>query len=225
MPIIAEDAGYDPNRDKDNRSNESNVKEGVNPLAYLVGPVVVKYGEDPAQRHVVDLSHYIDSQRKTVRAETGEITLNYGEGWCKLDAPKAQGITGFLKAAGECRLTDIEIRSTNDYATVLVVAMDNKRLKESGKILVQVGTTERSLGWKTKPITIEGRAGQQVVSFGHAPWMIVRADVEIAIANPALKTAHVLDANGMPVNERPLEGSAGRRTFRFPSDALSVVLE
>jgi hypothetical protein len=225
MPIIAEDAGYDPNRDKDNRSKESTVKEGVNPLAYLVGPVVVKYGEDPAQSRVADLSHYIDSQRKTVRAETGEITLNYGEGWCKLDAPKAQGITGFLKAAGECRLTDVEIRSTNDYATVLVVAMDNKPLKESGKILVQVGTTERSLGWKTKPITIKGRAGEQVVSFGHAPWMIVRADVEIAIANPALKTARVLDANGMPVSEIPLKSSADRKTFQFPSDALYVVLE
>jgi hypothetical protein len=225
MPIIAEDAGYDPNRDKDNRSKQSNVKEGVNPLAYLVGPVMVKYGGDPAQSRVVDLSHYIDSQRKTVRSETGEITLNYGEGWCKLDAPKAQGITGFLKAAGDCRLTDVEIRSTNDYATVLVVAMDNKALKESGKILVQVGTTERSLGWKTKPITIEGRAGEQVVSFGHAPWMIVRADVEIAIANPALKTARVLDANGMPVSEILLKSSADRRTFRFPSDALYVVLQ
>jgi hypothetical protein len=225
MPIIAEDAGYDPNRDKDNRSKESNVKEGVNPLAYLVGPVVVKYGEDSAQSRVVDLSNYIDSQRKTVRAETGEITLNYGDGWCKLDAPKAQGITGFLKAAGECRLTDVEIRSTNDYASVLVVAMDNKPLKKSGKILVQVGTTERSLGWKTKPITIEGRAGEQVVSFGHAPWMIVRADVEIAIANPALKTAHVLDANGMSVSEIPLKSSADRKTFQFPSDALYVVLE
>ena len=38
-PIIAEDAGYDPNRDKDNFSKESNVKDGVNPLAFLVGPL------------------------------------------------------------------------------------------------------------------------------------------------------------------------------------------
>jgi hypothetical protein len=225
MPIIAEDAGYDPNRDKDNRSKESNIKEGVNPLAYLVGPVVAGYGGDSASSRVVDLTPYLDAQRKTVRSETGEITLNYGEGWCKLDAPKAQGITGFLKAAGDCRLTDVEIRSTNDYATVLVVAMDNMPLKESGKILVQVGTTERPLGWKTKPVSIEGRAGEQVVSFGHAPWMIVRAEVEISIANPALKTACVLDANGMPVNEIPLESSAAGKTFKFPPEALYVVLQ
>ena len=56
MPIIAEDAGYDPNRDKANMSKESNVKDGVNPLAYLVGPVVVKYGGDPSKSRTVDLS-------------------------------------------------------------------------------------------------------------------------------------------------------------------------
>jgi hypothetical protein len=54
--------------------------------------------------------------------------------------------------------------------------------------------------------------------------MIVRADMEIAIANPALKTARVLDANGMPVNEIPLKSSAGRKMFKFPPDALYVVL-
>jgi hypothetical protein len=225
MPIIAEDAGYDPNRDQANMSKESNIKDGINPLAYLVGPVVAHYDGDPAQSQEIDLTKYIDPQRKIVHSVTGEITLDYGQGLCKLDTPKAQGVTGFLKAAGPCRFTDVEIRSGNDYATVLVVAMDDKPLRESGKILVQVGTTERPLGWKTKPISMNGRAGEQVVSYGHAPWMIVRSDVEIAIANPALKTARALDANGMPVKTIPLEPSAGRTTFKFPPDALYVVLQ
>jgi hypothetical protein len=103
--------------------------------------------------------------------------------------------------------------------------MDNKPLKESTKILVQVGTTERPLGWKTKPISFDDRAGEQIESFGHAPWMIVRADVEITIANPALKTAQVLDVNGMPRNAIPLNGPDGRKTFKFPPDALYVVLQ
>jgi hypothetical protein len=225
MPIIAEDAGYDPNRDQPGGAKESNVKNGVNPLAFLVGPVEVKYGGDPAPNHVADLGRFIDSPRQTVRSITGQITYNYGEGWCRLDSPKAQGVTGFLNVAGPCRLADTEIRCTNDYATVLVVAMDNKPLKASGKILVQVGTTERPLGWKTKPIDLKGRAAEQVVSFGRAPWMIVRSGVEISIANSALHTASVLDANGMMVKSIPLESSAGRKTLNFPSDALYVVLQ
>jgi len=225
MPIIAEDAGYDPNRDLAGRSKGSRIKEGVNPLAYLVGPVVATYGGDSTSNEVVDLANYIDTQHKKIRSVTGEIMLDYAQGWCSLDTPKAQGVTGFLKAAGVSRFTDVEIRSANEYATVLVVAMDDKPLRASGKILVQVGTTERPQGWKTKPVTVQNRAGEEVVSFGRAPWMIRRADVEITITNPVIKTARVLDVNGMAIGTIPLESSAEHKTFQFPSDALYVVLQ
>jgi hypothetical protein len=225
MPIIAEDAGYDPNRDKANMSKESNVKDGVNPLAYLVGPVVVKYGGDPSKSRVIDLSPYILEDRKVIRSVTGQLYMDYGRGLCAVNAPKAQGVTGFLKKGGPIRCADVEIQSGNDYATVLVVAMDNKPLRNSGKILVQVGTTERPLGWKTRPAQVNHRAGEEVVSFGHAPWMIVNGDVTIALRNTKVTTAHVLDANGMPVKEVPLTASAGRKTLKFPADALYVVLE
>ena len=104
MPIIAEDAGYDPNRDKANMSKESNVKDGVNPLAYLVGPVVVKYGGDPSQSRAVDLGPYLREDKKTVRSITGQLFMDYGKGLCAIDAPKAQGVTGFLKKAGTVKL-------------------------------------------------------------------------------------------------------------------------
>src|SRR5208283_978034 len=91
MPIIAEDAGYDPNRDKSNMSKDSNVKDGVNPLAYLVGPVVVKYGGDPSRSRTVDLSPYLREDKKTVRSITGQLFMDYGKGLCALSAPKAQG--------------------------------------------------------------------------------------------------------------------------------------
>jgi len=55
--------------------------------------------------------------------------------------------------------------------------------------------------------------------------MIVCADVTLTISNPHLKTARVLDPNGMPLKAVPLENSGGRQTFKFPDDALDVVLE
>lgn len=225
MPIIAEDAGYDPNRDKANMSKESNVKDGVSPLAYLVGPVVVKYDGDPSKSRAVDLGQFLREDQKVVRSVTGELDLDYGQGLCRVDAPKAQGVTGFLKKGGTIRCQDIEIQSGNDYATVLVVAMDDKPLKTSSKILVQVGTTQRPLGWKTRPAQVNGRAGEEVMNFGRAPWMIVNGDVTLALNNMTLTKARVLDANGMPVKEVPLATSAGRKTLKFPTNALYVVLE
>ena len=225
MPIIAEDAGYDPNRDKTNLAKLSNVKDGVNPLAYLVGPVQVNYGGNPAQSRVADLTKFIHEDTKTIASSTGQLLFDYGRGLCLLTSPKAQGVTGFLRTPGTFKLPDVEIRSGNEYATVLAVALDNKALRESGKILVQVGTTERPMGWQTQPAKLDKRAGQQVVNFGHAPWMIVRADVTLTLSNPHLTTARVLDANGMPLKIVPLESSGGRLTFKFPDDALYVILQ
>ena len=151
--------------------------------------------------------------------------MDYGRGLCALNAPKAQGATGFLKKGGTIKCGDVEIQSGNDYATVLVVAMDDKPLRSSRKILVQVGTTERPLGWRTRPAQVNGRAGEEVISFGRAPWMIVNGDVTLRLANTVVTRARVLDANGMPVKEVALALSAGRKTLKFPADALYVVLE
>jgi len=225
MPIIAEDAGYDPNRDQDNRSKESNIKNCVNPLAYLVGPVVAKYGGDPAKSRVADLAPFLHSDRKLIQSNTGELEMDYGNGVCRLNAPKAQGVTGFLKKQGRFQLADVEIQSGNDYATVLAVAMDDRPLRESAKILVQVGTTERPSGWRTKPAQVNGRPGEEVVSYGRAPWMIVRGDVTVSVGNPKLTRARVLDPNGLAVREIPLDRAGGRGTFKFPEDALYVVIE
>jgi hypothetical protein len=225
MPIIAENAGYDPNRDKDSLSKQSNVKNGVNPLAYLVGPVTVTYGGDPARSTAIDFTGYIDAANKTVRSNTGEIEMDYGRGLCTLNAPQAQGATGFLKKAGEVKLADVTIASGNDYATVLVVSMDGKPLKASGRILVQVGTTERPTGWKTRPAKVGGKDGEEVVDFGKAPWQIVEGDVTVTIRSALVKSATVLDANGMPSRRLPFEAAVGGKTLKFPPDALYVVLE
>jgi len=225
MPIVAEDAGYDPNRDKDNLSKESNVKNGVHPLAYLVGPVVAKYNGDPAQSKVADFANYINDAGKSVKSNTGELELNYDKGTCTLNAPKVQGITGFLNKAGDVKLTDIDIASGNDYGTLIAVSMDNQPLATSKKILVQIGTSARPTGWKTKPATVGKVPGEQVVSFGKAPWAIVETDVTLTIRNAALTKAQILDPNGMPVSELPLEKAGGAVKLKIPANTLYLVLQ
>ena len=72
---------------------------------------------------------------------------------------------------------------------------------------------------------VKDRPGEEVVNFGHAPWMIVRADVTIVVSNTKLRTARVLDVNGMAIRSISLSEAAGGKQFRFPEDALYVVLE
>ena len=225
LPLIAEDPGYDPNRDSVRSASPANPSQAVNPLAYLVGPVEVTYGGDPSRNRCLDLRPYIQPDQKRVRSVTGELTLDYGNGLCLLDSPKAQGVTGFLARKGQFKLSVVEIRSSDEYGSVLVVSMDGRPLEDSARILVQAGTTERPAGWKTKPVQINGRPGREVVSYGRAPWMIQRSHLAIELANEKISRALVLDANGMPVRDVPLENSAGSKRFQFPGDALYVVLE
>jgi hypothetical protein len=207
-------------------SKQSNVKNGVNPLAYLVGPVTVKYGGNPARSTAADLGQYIDESKKTIRSITGELEWDYGRGLCTLNAPKAQGVTGFLRKVGTIKLADMTIASGNDYATVLAVSMDRRPLKTSRRVLVQVGTIQRPTGWQTRPVKVRGQDGEQIVNYGKAPWQIVKGDVTITIRNPSLKTAVVLDANGMSAGTVALKpAGGGGRTFKFPPDAMYVVLE
>ena len=224
VPIIAEDPGFDPNRDKARDANVATHKAGASPLAYLVGPVLVKYGGDPEQSRIADLSGFVHEDTKVVESNTGELSFDYGLGLCTLNSPKAQGVSGFLAKKPSFGLADVEISSTNEYATVFVVAMDDKPLRSSSRILVQVGTSERPSGWQTKPVQVNGRPGEEVVSYGHAPWLIARSHVSISVANSKFSRAVVLDANGMPGKEIPLQDSAGRKAFQFPQDAFYVVL-
>ena len=123
------------------------------------------------------------------------------------------------------KLSDVEIKSGNPYATVLVVSMDNRSLKTSARILVQVGTIARPTGWRTKPAKVGKADGEEIVDTGKGPWLVVNGDVTVTIANPMLKSAKVLDANGMVVKDATLETVPGGKRLLFPTDALYVILQ
>lgn len=232
IPRIAEDKSFDPNRNNGNTTEQSNIEKGADPLAFLVGPVEVKYGGDPAKTKIADLSRYIDHDKKIVRSVTGEITLNYGEGLCTVNAPKAQGVTGFLKKAGEIALRDVTIRSGNGYATIAVVAMDDRPLRESHRILVQVGTNARPTGWQTERAEFKSDDGKQtfqgyrIAKTGTPPLRIVNTDVTLVVNNAGLKKATLLDTAGYPIKEiEGAQANGGKFTLTLPPNAMYVVLE
>ncbi|HZT41206.1 MAG TPA: hypothetical protein VFA07_03410 [Chthonomonadaceae bacterium] len=229
-PLIAEEGGFDPNRDAGDLPPRSAVKTGVDPLAFLVGPVEVVYGGDPAKSSVIDLTPYIDTQNEQVKSVTGEMRLNYGTGLCVVDAPKAQGATGSLSKAGTIALHDIALRSTNDYATVLVVSLDGQPIRTSKKLLVQVGTIARPTGWEDKDATWTSQdgkttyTGKEVVQTGKNPWQIVATQATLTVKNPALTSATLLDANFNAVKTVPISHTSGGIRLLLPPDTMYLAL-
>ncbi|MDX1932016.1 MAG: hypothetical protein SFU56_05370 [Capsulimonadales bacterium] len=229
-PILSEESSFDPNRDSGSLAPSSSVKRILPPATFLAGPAEVTYGGDPARSTTADLPGLVDPENKVVRSITGEIVLNYGKGVCRVDAPKAQGMAAFFQeAGGRLATTDLEVTSQNEYGHLLAVSMDDRPLKSSGKILVQVGTRCRPTDWKETPTTIDsnGRkvSGFRVENYGKAPWQVVSPKMTVTLRNPGITRATVTDMNGNPTGTVPLSKVTGGVRFEFPGKAMYVVLQ
>jgi len=230
VPIIAEEGKFDPNRDPGAFAPQSPLKQEVDRLAFLVGPVQVKFGGDPANNHVIDLKPYIDKAAGIVRSVTGEIALNYKAGVCTVNAPRYQGAAGFLKAGGgKFNLADVSITTGNDYAAVSVVPLDGEPLGQSRKVLVQVGTVARLTDWQVQPETFKAGDrnidGYRIVATGRPPWRIANTDVTLTIANPNLSRAVLLDEAGYAARDVEVTGDGGKLTVKLPTDTMYLILQ
>jgi hypothetical protein len=229
-PVIAEDPGFDPNRDAGDTAARAG-RTAVDPLSFLAGPVEVVYGGDAADTRVADLSKLIDRSAKVVRSVTGELALDYGRRVATLAAPQAQGVCGFLKGAGgRFDLGAVTVESGNDYAAVLAVSLDGRPLAESGKVLIQVGTRSRPTGWQDRPETLEVKGqppapGLEILNIGTAPWMVENTEGAVAVKNSTLTRATLLDANFNAAADVPVRRDGGALRLTLPPHAMYVVLQ
>jgi hypothetical protein len=229
LPLIAEMGAWDPNRDAGKMPLGTPFKAGIDPLAYLVGRVEVKYGGDPAKSTTIDLSSYIDAEKKRIRSVTGEIASDLALGIYRVNTPKAQGVLGMLKKAGLQKLADVRIASSNEHASVTVVSLDDQPIATSGRLLVQIGTPCWPTGWKAKPVrtsTDEGPVeASQIVNAGGPPWQIEKMHGALGVKNTSITKATALDPNGMPVSDIPIWKRDGEISIKLPPSALYVCLE
>ncbi len=239
-PAILEEPGYDPNRDPGDGAPEPGVSR-VPTLAYLVGPVQVRYTghASEARLKVADLAPWIDARHGVVRANTGEIELDYHRGLLRVNSPRAQGVTGFVAAAAPSATrpgsnplatTDVSWQLRNEYAHALAVSLDDAPLARSGRILIQLGTTIRPTGWRTEPARLQDEeskadlAGEHILALGAAPWRIEKFAGSVTVRNARVTKATVCDVNALPLRDLPLRRKGDHVTVDLPADALYVVL-
>ena len=204
-PIISEENSFDPNRDSWDNTGGSGETD-LAPITYLAGQVTVLYDGNPANTVVSpQLDDLLDFNAKKVTSVTGELAWDYEKGICLLDAPSAQGFCGFPGDIESFQLTDVTIKTKNEYTTVNVVAMDDKPLSQSEKILVQVGTIYRPTLWREMESSFD-LGGETVNGFliqnvGRMPWQADVSEVSVVINNSIIESAYLLDQNGYEVKE------------------------
>ncbi|MFN0069514.1 MAG: hypothetical protein ACKVYV_18000 [Limisphaerales bacterium] len=174
----------------------------VDSLAFLVGRVGADFVTNAPASRVTDLSPWLDRTNRVARSHTGELAWHWGAGRLEINAPAAQGVAGFLGAAGRIELADVVIESPLEYGAIVVVALDGKPISESAKLLVQVAGEERPHQWAT-----DRPAGKRsITNRGTLPLMVRHYAGQVAWKRPdaAGLTATPLDHNGYRRPGNPL---------------------
>lgn len=189
------------------------VATGGDPLAPYVGRVTRSFDARPERDIRRDLAPYIDRRARTVRSATGELLWNWDIGVAQVDTPRSQGVTGFLAKAGTVALGEVEIRSDNDYGTILVISLDDLPLARSRRILVQVFTEQRMHGYR---VDDDGT----IRDFGAPPINVRRAAGTVRFLNGSALRGQVLDEHGYARGPARIDGGM----LTLPEDSLYVML-
>lgn len=178
----------------------------VDPLAFLVGRVGMRFAASGGESRVADLSRYIDRKAGIARSVTGELAWDYRAGRVTVNAPGAQGVTGFLSRAGEVRLGDVTMRSGLPYGTILLVALDGRPIRTSRRMLLQAMSEEMNYGWEAPGTGLRG-----IRSIGSAPIVVrvLSGTVQLHRPDGAQLRVTPLDLNGYPAG-RPSRGPSLR---------------
>ncbi len=217
---LPQDAAFDELRLKDVPQGQQ-VKPGqrLDPLLHYAGRSQVQFSDEPGRVSVKDLKPFVNHQAQTVTSTTGELKLDYGKGLLIINADKAQGISGNLKAAGTTKLKALTITCEMDLAHIVAVALDDRPLNSSQKILVQVMSEEQGTDFATEPVDATTR---RITNIGHDPWQVKRLRGSVAFQRPDAGQLKVtaLDAGG---ERKSVVGTANR--FELLPDALYYLIE
>lgn len=192
---LPQDAALDELRQND-LPKGSDLKPGqrLDPLLHYAGRTEVRFTNGVASV-LLNAAGLIDHNAMTVTSSHRQLQLDYRSGILRLNAPKVQGASGNLRAAGLCKTDDLELESTLDLAHIIVVPLDNQPLRTSKKILLQVMSEEQNSGWKDEPA--EG-GKKRIVSIGRDPWQFkaLSGTVRLKRSDAESLTVTALDANG-----------------------------
>lgn len=208
---LPQDAAFDELRLKDVPAG-TEIKPGqrLDPLLHYAGRSQVRFTDEPGGVTVADLSKLIDHRSQTVTSSTGELKLDYGRGLLVINAPQAQGASGNLQAAGETTLATLTIRSELDLGHIVAVALDDRPLATSQRILLQVMSEEQATDFATEPVDKHTR---KITNIGRDPWLVkpLQGEVRFHRSDAEQLKVTALDAAG---KRKSTAGSAAKLTLQ-----------
>lgn len=169
---------------------EMSAEQGVNARSLAsyyaagVGKTGVRFTKGEEADYSVDLSKYMDLQKREIRSITGELYWNYGQGYITANTPRTQAAVGFL-AQSPVKLADCQIATSNRCASIVVSSWDGQPIAQSKHVLIT------AVGRSRNTEMAYSQGGQRLIAIGKPPVLLegVRGTVRLARAGTCKVTA------------------------------------
>jgi hypothetical protein len=202
----------------------------IDPLTMMVGKVEQTFDTD-ADEISPRLAECIDRRQGRVTSATGELVTDWRRGLFTVNTPRAQGVSGFLRAAGPIDLDAVTFTAENRFGALLAIALDDRPLAQAERILLQVGAVDRPTGFATEPVKLAWQGGDytghKIVATGGLPWQVERIQASVTLKGAA---GRVRAATALDPNLRPFARVAGRdagadHVLPLPREAIYTLIE
>ncbi len=199
----------------------------IDALTFFTGRVERVFASDHSQTLIRDLRPNIDRKNKKIRSTTGEVEWDFGNGILKFHSEKAQGACGFLNRMKSVDLPLLSIQSQNEYCAVTMVSLDDRPLRQSRRILLQVATEDKPFGFRT--VAAKSRkygTMKKIVALGGYPLNVRRIQGSVTLKGIKPVRVTALDENGYPVRERvQFQNRGGSTSITLPPNRLYLLIQ
>ena len=179
----------------------------IPPQIFALGRMSNAFGAEVGPSERSDWSVGWDQDKKVVNANTGELSWNYGERYFSVRTEKTQGVVGFA-GGHRFELPDVKIEVTTPFVSLLVTAMDDRPISESGKVLVTAVAKERWTG-----SDIEGTGDDaELLALGGPPLMMEPVQATLTFG-AEFDSAEALDVHGRRTGQSLTPDDAGAYTI------------
>ncbi|MBI5723997.1 MAG: beta-galactosidase [Planctomycetes bacterium] len=164
--------------------------------AAAVGKAGIMFNKEDKPDIAPDISKFVDTKKKEIRSNTGELYWNYGVGYITADTPRTQAACGFLKDV-PVSLADCQVGTDNTFASIIIRSWDGKPIKESKQILITAVARTRNADMAYT------RGGQRLIDRGEkGPVMVEGVRGTVMLKRSGKCTVTPLDPYGYPTDAK-----------------------
>ncbi len=142
----------------------------------------------------------MDAEAKRMDSDTGELSLNYGDGVLTINTPCTKSAIGYLVKADTIDLNGLCVDCQTEFATVTATSLDGAPIGRSRHILLtSVGRAENTAQGFWPPTAKQrswGAMSWMLPGEGRLPVIVEPVQAEVRLKVPGPATVYALDATG-----------------------------